>query len=106
VKRSNRLMLLVGVLLAVVAFGGVLMFGSRSGSSGPSAPQNVSVVTALREIPLGTVLVPEDLGTAEWPTTDAVDTFVSYLRRKLEAGGRPRILHTVRGVGLKLSAPE
>jgi len=68
-------MLLVGVLLAVVAFGGVLMFGSRSGSSGPSAPQNVSVVTALREIPLGTVLVPEDLGTAEWPTTDAVDTF-------------------------------
>ncbi|MEV6006643.1 response regulator transcription factor [Streptomyces sp. NPDC051976] len=34
--------------------------------------------------------------------TDAVDTFVSYLRRKLEAGGRPRILHTVRGVGFVL----
>ncbi|MFE3323525.1 response regulator transcription factor [Streptomyces sp. NPDC059176] len=34
--------------------------------------------------------------------TDAVDTFVSYLRRKLEAGGRPRILHTVRGVGFIL----
>ncbi|MFE4581143.1 response regulator transcription factor [Streptomyces chartreusis] len=33
---------------------------------------------------------------------DAVDTFVSYLRRKLEAGGRPRILHTVRGVGFVL----
>lgn len=74
-KRSNRLMLLVGVLLAVVAFGGVLMFGSRSGNSGPAAPQNVSVVTALREIPLGTVLVIEDLGTAEMPTTEAVDTF-------------------------------
>jgi pilus assembly protein CpaB len=68
-------MLLVGVLLAVVAFGGVLMFGSRSGNSGPAAPQNVSVVTALREIPLGTVLVAEDLGTAEWPTANAVDTF-------------------------------
>ena len=74
-KRSNRLMLLVGVLLAVVAFGGVLMFGSRSGNSGPAAPQNVSVVTALRQIPLGTVLVTEDLGTAEYPTTEAVDTF-------------------------------
>lgn len=74
-KRSNRLMLLVGVLLAVVAFGGVLMFGSRSGNNGPAAPQNVSVVTALREIPLGTVLVAEDLGTAEMPTTEAVDTF-------------------------------
>ncbi len=34
--------------------------------------------------------------------SDAVDTFVSYLRRKLEAGGRPRILHTVRGVGFVL----
>ena len=28
-----------------------------------------------------------------------VDVFVGYLRRKLEAGGEPRILHTVRGVG-------
>ncbi|MFD5780316.1 response regulator transcription factor [Streptomyces sp. NPDC058220] len=34
--------------------------------------------------------------------TDAVDTFVSYLRRKLEARGRPRILHTVRGIGFVL----
>ncbi|MBT2382466.1 response regulator transcription factor [Streptomyces sp. ISL-11] len=34
--------------------------------------------------------------------TDAVDTFVSYLRRKLEADGRLRILHTVRGVGFVL----
>jgi DNA-binding response OmpR family regulator len=39
---------------------------------------------------------------------DAVDTFVSYLRRKLEAGGRPRIIHTVRGVGfvLRADAPD
>ncbi|WP_327424427.1 response regulator transcription factor [Streptomyces sp. NBC_01527] len=34
--------------------------------------------------------------------TDAVDTFVSYLRRKLENGGRARIIHTVRGVGFVL----
>jgi two-component system response regulator PrrA len=34
--------------------------------------------------------------------TDAVDTFVSYLRRKLEAPGRARIIHTVRGVGFVL----
>lgn len=36
--------------------------------------------------------------------SDAVDTFVSYLRRKLEADGRPRILHTVRGIGFVLRA--
>ncbi|MGW7275808.1 response regulator transcription factor [Streptomyces sp. NPDC054864] len=34
--------------------------------------------------------------------TDVVDTFVSYLRRKTEARGRPRLLHTVRGVGFVL----
>ncbi|MFD7026916.1 response regulator transcription factor [Streptomyces sp. NPDC059917] len=37
--------------------------------------------------------------------TDAVDTFVSYLRRKLEEGGRPRLIHTVRGVGFVLRVP-
>ncbi|MFJ7903502.1 response regulator transcription factor [Streptomyces sp. NPDC096198] len=34
--------------------------------------------------------------------TDAVDTFVSYLRRKLEADGGGRLVHTVRGVGFVL----
>ncbi|MFI2201730.1 response regulator transcription factor [Streptomyces sp. NPDC020192] len=38
--------------------------------------------------------------------TDAVDTFVSYLRRKLEAEGRPRLIHTVRGVGFVLREPR
>jgi DNA-binding response OmpR family regulator len=33
---------------------------------------------------------------------NVVDVFVSYLRRKLEAGGEERILHTVRGVGFSL----
>ena len=31
--------------------------------------------------------------------TNAVDTFVSYLRRKTEAGGASRLIHTVRGIG-------
>lgn len=34
--------------------------------------------------------------------TNVVDVFVSYLRRKLESGGAPRVLHTVRGVGFVL----
>ncbi len=33
---------------------------------------------------------------------NVVDVFVSYLRRKLEAGGEPRMIHTVRGVGFVL----
>ncbi len=31
--------------------------------------------------------------------TNVADVFVSYLRRKLETGGAPRVIHTVRGVG-------
>ncbi len=31
--------------------------------------------------------------------TNVVDVFVGYLRRKLELGGEPRMLHTERGVG-------
>ena len=33
---------------------------------------------------------------------NVVDVFVGYLRRKLEAGGGERIIHTVRGVGFVL----
>ena len=32
-------------------------------------------------------------------TSNALGVYVGYLRRKLEAGGEPRMIHTVRGVG-------
>ncbi|MGH8926900.1 MAG: response regulator transcription factor [Acidimicrobiia bacterium] len=35
-------------------------------------------------------------------TSNVVDVYVRYLRQKLEADGRPRLLHTVRGVGYVL----
>ena len=34
--------------------------------------------------------------------TNTVDVFISNLRRKLEAGGEPRVLHTMRGAGYVL----
>jgi DNA-binding response OmpR family regulator len=37
--------------------------------------------------------------------TNTVDVFVSNLRRKLEAGGEPRLIHTMRGAGYVLRAP-
>jgi two-component system response regulator PrrA len=38
-------------------------------------------------------------GYASDVETNVVDVFVGYVRRKLEAGGEPRMLHTVRGIG-------
>jgi two-component system, OmpR family, response regulator MprA len=37
--------------------------------------------------------------------TNVVEVYVLYLRRKLEAGGEPRLLHTVRGAGYVLREP-
>ncbi len=55
----------------------------------------------------GDVIAREQLHEEVWgydfdPKTNVADVFVGYLRRKLEAGGEPRILHTVRGVGFVL----
>ncbi|WP_269853807.1 response regulator transcription factor [Streptomyces sp. RPT161] len=52
-------------------------------------------------------LAREQMLSALWsehdrPTTNALDVYVMYLRRKTEAGGRPRLIHTVRGVGYVL----
>jgi two-component system response regulator MprA len=38
------------------------------------------------------------------PTTNTLDVYVSYLRRKTEAAGGSRLIHTVRGVGYLLRA--
>lgn len=40
------------------------------------------------------------------PSSNSLDVYVMYLRRKTEAGGMPRLVHTVRGVGYVLRAPE
>jgi two-component system response regulator MprA len=39
------------------------------------------------------------------PTSNPLEVYVSYVRRKTEAGGEPRLLHTVRGVGYVLREP-
>jgi two-component system response regulator MprA len=36
------------------------------------------------------------------PTSNALEVYVGYLRRKTEADGEPRLIHTVRGVGYVL----
>jgi two-component system, OmpR family, response regulator MprA len=36
------------------------------------------------------------------PGSNSLEVYVSYLRRKTEAGGEPRLVHTVRGIGYVL----
>ena len=39
------------------------------------------------------------------PTSNTLEVYVGYLRRKTEAGGEPRLIHTIRGVGYVLKEP-
>ncbi len=39
------------------------------------------------------------------PTSNSLEVYVGYLRRKTEAAGEPRLIHTVRGVGYALREP-
>jgi len=39
------------------------------------------------------------------PASNSLEVYIGYLRRKTEADGEPRLLHTVRGVGYVLRAP-
>jgi two-component system response regulator MprA len=39
------------------------------------------------------------------PASNSLEVYVGYLRRKTEADGEPRLLHTVRGVGYVLRTP-
>jgi two-component system response regulator MprA len=36
------------------------------------------------------------------PSSNSLDVYIGYLRRKTEAGGKSRLIHTVRGVGYAL----
>jgi two-component system response regulator MprA len=37
--------------------------------------------------------------------SNSLDVYIGYLRRKTEAGGRPRVIQTIRGVGYALREP-
>jgi len=55
-----------------------------------------------RQVLTRSVLFEQVWGYEFGPTSNGLDVYVGYLRRKLEAGGEPRLLHTVRGVGYVL----
>ena len=50
------------------------------------------------------VILERVWGYGEAPASNALQVFVGFLRRKLEDGGRTRLVHNVRGVGYVLRA--
>lgn len=70
-KRSNRLVILVGVLLAVLAFVGIVILLNQ-GEAPPPGEQNVKVTVATEDIAIGDPVTPE-LGEVREVPADAVE---------------------------------
>ena len=68
-KRSNRLVLLIGVFLAVIAFVGIALLLSSSRTPPPEtvAPKELPTVLAVRDIPLGVVVTADMLDVQSRP---------------------------------------
>ena len=45
-------------------------------------------------------------GTSEDPLTNVVDVYIRRLRARIDADGLPALIHTVRGLGYRLEAPN
>lgn len=86
-------MLFAGVALAAVAFVVVLSFGNLSQTQGPPVSQDVSVVVAAANLPLGTELTADQLSTESRAQDDASGTYQHpeelvgrIVRREVSAG--------------------
>ena len=58
----------------------------------------------------GRVLSRHEILTGVWgfdpgQTSNSLNVYIGYLRKKIEPDGKPRVLHTVRGVGYVLRRP-
>ncbi len=73
-KRANRMMLIVGVGLAAVSFVAVLALGAFNNQA-PAQPQDVTVVVAASDIPLGTQISADKLTTAMRPAAESEETY-------------------------------
>ena len=81
-KRSNRLILLIGIFLAVVAFVLILITlqgGTGNTSNGPTVPTTANIVVAATDIPLGSkitadMVTTKEVAIADKPTNGFGDT--------------------------------
>ena len=105
-KRSNRLVLLVGVFLAIVAFVGILLL-MQGGSGTPSAntpPTDAPTVIATADIPLGSRITADQVTVQQIPLvgrdTDAfghVSQVVGQIARQQVVTGAAITARTLTG---------
>ena len=77
-KRSNRLVILVGVLLAVLAFVGiVILLNSTDGTGDGPEQRTVPVLVATEDIDIGEPVTPDKAEVRQVDPEDAATGFTS-----------------------------
>ena len=76
---------------------------------GPRSTKSLGTGTGLPKVNVGRVVTRQTLIEQLWGAErevegNTLDAFVKSLRHKIDAGDRPRLIHTVRGVGYTLRA--
>jgi Flp pilus assembly protein CpaB len=96
VKRSNRLVILVGVLLAVLAFVGIVILLNQPGGAGPTEDVVVTetVLIATEDIEIGTPITPQMVEATE---VDPEAVTGTPLRDPSQVGGRPSLFFVAAG---------
>jgi Flp pilus assembly protein CpaB len=94
VKRSNRLVILVGVLLAVLAFVGIVVLLNQGPTDGEPPTSNVLVLVATEDIAIGDPCTP-DLAEAREVDEGAVQQ--TRLSDPSQLTGRPALVPIVPG---------
>jgi pilus assembly protein CpaB len=89
VKRSNRLVILVGVLLAILAFVLVVILLNNQGQNNPEQPTTVKVLVAKQDIDIGTPVTPDLVATKD-VLPEAVEG--TALHDPSQVGGRPALV--------------
>lgn len=91
-KRSNRLVILVGVLLAVLAFVGIVVVLNSAGTGGGPAdqPVTVPVLVAVDDIAIGDPVTPEMVAIKQ---VDPIAVQGTRLADPSQVGGRPSLFN-------------
>lgn len=63
-------------------------------------------LTQPRHVLSRSTLITQVWGADASTSNNSLDVYIGYLRRKTEAGGEPRLIHTLRGVGYVLREPS
>ncbi len=93
-KRSNRLVILVGVLLAVVAFVGIVILLNQAATTAPSERQTSTVLVAKEPIAVGDSITPDKVETKEVPPNGVQGTALVDVS---QVGSRPALVAVPQG---------